>query len=133
MQSLVDLDREVVFEPPEPTDTEFMLGELVDRYNAAREHTIWPWVSYLVSVLAGAYEDFEQRVAIAGDATGSKQDRVRHYILDQAPIEFRRRDIERALPGISNATIRLVLNELRDTGQIRAESSGPAARWRRLT
>jgi hypothetical protein len=84
-------------------------------------------------VLAGAYEDFEQRVAAAGDATGSKQDRVRHYILEQAPVEFRRRDIERALPDISNATIRLVLNELRDAHQIHAEGSGPGARWRRLT
>lgn len=202
--------REVVFEPSKPNDTEFMLRELVDRYNAAkaadaghpvvligalildllaihpvadgngrlarllttyelqaagygvaryvsleqrifeskntyyqalydsqqgwhtREHSIWPWVSYLVSVLAGAYEDFEQRVAVVSDATGSKQDRVRHYILEQAPLEFRRREIERALPGISNATIRLVLNELRDTGQIRADGSGPGARWRRL-
>lgn len=202
--------REVVFEPPAPKDTEFMMRELVDRYNGAkeaeaghpvvligalildllaihpvadgngrlarllttyellsagygvaryvsleqrvfqskntyyealydsqqgwrtREHSIWPWVSYLVSVLAGAYEDFEQRVAVASEPTGSKQDRVRHYILVQAPIEFRRRDIERALPGISTATIRLVLNELRDRGQIRADSGGPGARWRRL-
>jgi Fic family protein len=202
--------REVVFQPPKPEDTEFLMRELVDRYNAATaaeaghpvvligamildllaihpvadgngrlarllttyellsagygvaryvsleqriydsknsyyqalydsqqgwhtsEHSIWPWVSYLVSVLAAGYESFEERVAVARKTTGSKQDQVRAYILQQAPAEFRRRDIERALPGISNATIRLALNELRDSGQIRSEGRGPAAHWRRL-
>ena len=96
------------------------------------EHTIWPWTSYLATVLAGAYEDFEGRVARERDSAGSKQDRVRHYILEQAPPEFRRREIERALPGISSATVRLVLNELRDSGQIRPQGTGPSAAWVRL-
>jgi Fic family protein len=96
------------------------------------EHTIWPWTSYLARVLAGAYDDFEQRVAAEGENTKSKQERVRDYILGQAPKEFRRRDIERALSGISPATIRLVLNELRDAQRIRPEGSGPGARWHRL-
>jgi len=202
--------REVVFEPVNPKDTEFMLRELVDRCNAAQaaaaghpviligalildllaihpvadgngrlarllttyellargygvaryvsleqriykskntyyqalydsqqrwhthEHTIWPWVSYLVSVLASAYEDFEQRVADARGGDGNKQDRVCDYILRQAPAEFRRRDIERALPDVSNATIRLVLNQLRDAGKITPAGSGRGAHWRRL-
>jgi len=95
-------------------------------------HDIWPWVSYLSRVVADAYDDFEQRVAAAGSSAGSKQDRVRDYIRSQAPAEFRRRDIERALPGISSATIRLVLNDLRDKGAIRPEGAGPGARWHRL-
>jgi Fic family protein len=96
------------------------------------EHDIWPWVSYLADVLAAAYEDFERRVAAAGASKGSKQERVRDYILDQAPREFRRRDVERALPGISAATVRLVLNGLRDENKIKPEGSGPGARWHRL-
>lgn len=96
------------------------------------EHDIWPWTSYLAQVVAGAYDDFEQRVAAADEASGTKQDRVRDHILAQAPTEFRRRDIERALPEISPATIRLVLNELRDAGRITGEGSGPSARWRRV-
>jgi len=96
------------------------------------EHTIWPWISYLASILAGAYDDFEQRVAQARDTVGSKQDRVRTHILEQAPAEFRRRDIERALPGISPATVRLVLNELREQGRITVDGGGPGARWRRV-
>lgn len=96
------------------------------------KHDVWPWISYLARILAGAYEDFEQRVVAAGKRTGSKQDRVRSYILDQAPAVFRRRDIERALPGISLATIRLVLNDLRDARAIKPEGSGPGARWHKL-
>jgi Fic family protein len=95
-------------------------------------HTIWPWTTYLARVVADAYEDFQQRVSAAGEAEGSKQDRVRRHILDQAPIVFRRRQIERALPEISPATIRLVINALRDNGDIVAEGAGPTARWRRV-
>jgi transcriptional regulator of heat shock response len=71
-------------------------------------------------------------MASAGANAGSKQDRVRDYIQSQAPTDFRRRDIERALPDISSATIRLVLNDLRDGGAIRSEGAGPGARWHRL-
>lgn len=96
------------------------------------QHDIWPWTSYLAQVVAGAYDDFEQRVAASAEAAGNKQDRVRSYIMEQAPSEFRRRDIERALPEVSPATIRLVINKLRDEGQIVAQGGGPSARWRRL-
>ena len=95
-------------------------------------HSIWPWTSYLARILADAYDSFEERVAAAGEITGSKQDRVREYVLHQAPDVFRRRDVERALPDVSTATIRLVLNGLRDARQIRAEGSGPGARCHRL-
>lgn len=94
-------------------------------------HDIWPWISYLAQVLAGAYDDFE-RLAAGAREPGSKQDRVREYILEQAPPEFRRRDIERALPEVSPATIRLVLNELRDRRQIATGGAGPSSRWHRL-
>lgn len=201
--------REVVFTPPPPEETEFLLGELLARYEDAKrdasthpliligafildflaihpvadgngrlarlltthellaqgygvaryvsieqrvyeskngyyaslyesqrdwheaEHDVWPWISYLCRILAGAYDDFEQRLAAAGRQTGNKQERVREYVLRQAPERFRRRDVERALPGVSPATIRLVLAELREEGAIRAEGSGRGARWTR--
>jgi Fic family protein len=95
-----------------------------------REHTIWPWTTYLARVVADAYDDFEQQVSATAKPVGSKQDQVRAYILDEAPSVFSRRQIERALPGISQATIRLALNELRDAGQIEVEGAGAGARWR---
>jgi Fic family protein len=96
------------------------------------EHDVWPWITYLARILASAYADFEQKVAAAGKHSGNKQERVRDYILNEAPARFRRRDVERALPGISLATIRLVLTELRDSGQIKAEGSGAGAHWTRV-
>jgi Fic family protein len=201
--------REVVFAPPPPEETEFLLRELLERYTAAQkdelahplvliaalildflaihpvadgngrlarllttyelrahgygvakyvsleqriydskntyyqrlfesqqgwhssEHTIWPWVSYLASILSVAYDDFEASVVSARNSVGNKQQRVREYILEQAPPEFRRRDIERAMPGVSVATIRLVINELRDEGRIAVNGGGPGARWHR--
>jgi Fic family protein len=202
-------NREVVFTPPGPQETEFLLRETVNRYNEAKqerlahplvligalildflaihpvadgngrlarlltthelmscgygvaqyvsleqriydskhtyyarlyesqqgwhggEHTIWPWVSYLASILSGSYDDFEQRVAAARGTAGSKQDRARAYILEQAPASFRRRDLERALMGVSPATIRLVLNQLRDEGRITVDGGGAGASWQR--
>ena len=96
------------------------------------EHDVWPWIAYLIGILASAYDDFEQRVAAVRSQTGSKQERVRDHILHHAPQTFRRRDIERTFPGISDATIRLVLAELRDAGKIASEGVGRGARWRRL-
>jgi Fic family protein len=97
------------------------------------EHTIWPWITYFSAILASAYEDFEERVAAARPQSGNKRERVREHILEQAAGAFRRRDVERALPGISDATVRLVLAELREEGKIEAEGAGRGARWRRLT
>lgn len=202
--------REVIFEPPPPAETEFLLTELIVRYEAAKRdaaahplvligalvldflaihpvadgngrlarllttyellargyrvvryvsveqrifetkntyyatlyesqrewhegtHDVWPWVSYLSKTISSAYDDFEARVAGAGSQPGNKQERVRAYIRDEAPEKFRRRDVERALPGVSQATIRLVLNELRDDGTIEPVGSGRGAVWRRL-
>jgi Fic family protein len=95
-------------------------------------HDLWPWTTYLVQVLAVSYRDFEARVA-AGRATTTmnKQERVRHHVLDAGPAEFRLRDLRRALPGISDPTFRLVLNELRDQGHVAVEGVGPGAVWKR--
>jgi Fic family protein len=95
------------------------------------DHDAWPWVSYLARILEEAYVDFERKV-IADDSSGNKQERVRGYVLRQAPEKFRRREVERALPDVSVATIRLVLAELRDEGRIVAEGSGRAAVWKRV-
>jgi Fic family protein len=94
-------------------------------------HSVWPWTTYLATILADAYAIFEQRIAGQGDSS-SKQERVRDFVLHQVGEEFRWRDVERAFPDISNPTIRLVLNRLRDEGKIKSTGSGPGARWHRL-
>jgi len=96
------------------------------------EHDVWPWISYLATTLAGAYEELERHIAVSVPLSGNKQDLVGGYVMNQAPARFRRREIERALPEVSRATIRLVLNRLREEGLIEADGAGPGARWRRV-
>lgn len=93
-----------------------------------REHSIWPWTQYLLEVLTEAYDDFEARVAAAG-AGQTKQGRVREHVLNSGPDRFRFRDLKAALPGVSDPTLRLVLNELRDEGILRTEGRGAGAVW----
>jgi Fic family protein len=92
----------------------------------------WPWLRYFVNVLATAYEIFADRAATAHHA-GSKQDRVRDHILSHAAAQFRMADIRAALPGVSDQTIRLVLEKLRAEGAVEPTGRGPRAAWRRTT
>lgn len=98
------------------------------------EHDVWPWVGYLVEILAAAYDDFEGRVAASRNlATGSKQHQVRRYVLEHAPATFRIRDVRAALPGVSDPTIKRVLADLRREGLIEAAeaAAGRLSSWRR--
>ncbi|HEX5989770.1 MAG TPA: Fic family protein [Solirubrobacterales bacterium] len=96
-------------------------------------HSIWPWTEYLVRILADSYGDFENRVVAGrGAESGNKQERIRRWALREAPAEFKIGDVRRAIPGVSDPTIRLALRALRDEGLLEAESVGRGARWRRL-
>jgi Fic family protein len=97
------------------------------------EHSIWPWTEYLIRILAESYEDFESRVAAGrGMEGGTKQARIRQWAIHEAPGEFELRDVRRAVPGVSDPTIRLALRALRDEGRLVAEGVGRGAKWRRL-
>lgn len=117
--------------------------ETRDRYYEALEasqrgwhdgdHTIWPWVEYLASVLADAYRDFEGRVAVGRDtASMTKADRVRHWVLNSAPPEFSLADVRRAVPGVSDPSIRIALRSLRDEGRLRSEGAGRGSLWHQV-
>ncbi len=93
-------------------------------------HSLWPWAGYLLRRLAVAYDRFEERVA-AGTSGGTKQDRVRDFVLLHAPPTFAIADIRRAVPGVSDNTIRLVLASLKDAGRISNDGPGRTARWQR--
>jgi Fic family protein len=97
------------------------------------EHDIWPWTQYLVSVLAESYEDFEQRVAAGrGSEAGTKKERIRYWILNEAPEGFRIREVRQAIQGASDPTIRLVLREMRNEGLIAPTGTGRGAGWTRV-
>lgn len=120
---------------------EQLIAESSDEYYASllasthgwheNEHDVWPWLTYFVSLLNEAYGRFEEGAA-ADRSTGSKQDRVREFVLDHAPEFFVIGDVRVALPGISDQTIRLALDALRKDGRVRSEGTGRAATWHRL-
>jgi Fic family protein len=93
-------------------------------------HDAWPWIRYLLHRIEDAYDRLEERVTSA-TSPGSKQDRVRHFIIAQTEEHFTIADIRRALPGVSDQTIRLVLSELQRSGVIESEGTGRGATWRR--
>ena len=90
----------------------------------------WPWLGYFTSVIAGAYTVFADRAA-AAKTPGTKQQRIREHILRHAPVTFRLADIRTAVPGVSDQTIRLVLEQLKTEGKVRADGTGRAATWTR--
>jgi Fic family protein len=91
----------------------------------------WPWLGYFTSVIAGAYAVFADRAA-AAQTPGTKQQRVHEHILRHAPATFRLADIRTAVPGVSDQTIRLVLEQLRSEGKVRADGTGRSATWTRI-
>ncbi len=106
------------------------LGESTIAWFDDGHHDVWPWTRYFLQQVCGAYERFNERIA-AGTKGGTKQDRVRDFILLNGPATFKISDIRRALPGVSDNTIRIVLNELRDSGGIVNDELGRSATWRR--
>jgi Fic family protein len=92
----------------------------------------WPWLEYFVRLVAGAYDVFGRRAASAR-STETKQERVRQYVVRHAPRVFRLADIRAALPGVSDPTIRLVLDRLRREGVVHADGVGRSTLWRRST
>ena len=93
-------------------------------------HDPWPWLRYVVGLLGRAYALFGQRAASAGTG-GGKRERVKRYVLDQAPQRFRFADGRLALPGISDGTIRNALDDLRADGRVDVDGPGRGASWSR--
>ena len=105
---------------------------LLDSTHGWHERTAdpWPWLGYFTSMIAGAYAVFADRAASA-QTPGTKQQRIREHILRHAPATFRLADIRAAVPGVSDQTIRLVLEQLRNEGRVRADGTGRSATWTR--
>jgi len=91
----------------------------------------WPWLAYFSKLLARGYARFAEGVAT--DRSGrTKSERVREHVLRHSAPVFAISDV-RALPGISDPTIRLVLNELKDEGLLKPQGTGRSAVWLRVT
>ena len=92
----------------------------------------WPWLGYFTGVIADSYSVFARRAA-AAKSPGTKQQRVREHILRHAPVNFRLADVRTAMPGVSDQTIRLVLDQLKSEGHVQVDGTGRSATWTRST
>ena len=93
------------------------------------EHDLMPWLEYFVGiVLLSAYQEFESRVGIITRTKGSKTEAVQGAI-KRLPARFKISDLQRACPGVSLPTIRLVIDRLRKDKLIRCIKSGKDAIW----
>jgi len=120
------------------TSLETSIAKSADEYYAAllastqgwheARHDPWPWLRYFVGLVATSYDEFTTLTAHAR-AGSSKQDRVRDYVLKHAPKTFQIADVRTALPGVSDQTIRIDLNQLRSEGSVDADAVGRGATW----
>jgi Fic family protein len=94
-------------------------------------HDPWPWLGFFVDVLADAYELFAARATDRRSGV-SKQDRVRNYVLNHAGPSFEMADVRRAIPGVSDQTVRLVLRELKEQGCVKPSGVGRGTKWERI-
>lgn len=93
-------------------------------------HSAWPWAAYFLDRVDQAYERFGDRIA-AGTAGGNKQHRIRDFVLLHASPKFSFADIRRAVPGVSDQTIRLVLADLKSAGRVSVDGTGRGSMWTR--
>lgn len=105
-----------------------LLGSTTGWHQA--RHDPWIWLRYFVGLLARSYDDFATYTSRARSG-GTKQDRVRDYVLNHAPATFHIADVRTALPGVSDQTIRLALNQLKSERRITPDSVGRSAAWKR--
>ncbi len=80
------------------------------------------------ALLAQAYQRFGQRAA-SDRTTTTKQEWVGRYVVEHAPQIFKIADVRAALPGVSDATIRLALERLKKEGRVKPEGLGRSAVW----
>ncbi|MDZ4341421.1 MAG: Fic family protein, partial [Candidatus Binatia bacterium] len=93
------------------------------------KHNPWPYVNYLLYIFKSAYKEFEERVGQTASPKGAKTELVLNAIRRQSG-EFRLADIEHACPGVGREWIRVLLANLRNSGEVACQGRGPAARWR---
>ncbi|MBN1919639.1 MAG: Fic family protein [Anaerolineae bacterium] len=96
------------------------------------KHDLTPWHQYSLSVLIYAYREFEARVGELASAPGAKREAVLQVFGTlKAGQTFSIAEMERLCPTVSRATVRRVLEELREQRAVECLGTGRAAQWRK--
>lgn len=95
------------------------------------EHDLQPWVGYLLGIINAAYTEFEKRTEVVA-GQGSKRKLVESFIATSLKNEFSMADIRQACPGVGDAYIKQILQELKARGVVASQGRGRGAKWKRL-
>jgi len=96
-------------------------------------HDLTPWHQYSLGVLVYAYREFEQRVGELATMPGAKREAVLAAFEAYDPGHtFSISELEHFCPTVIRATVRRVLNELREQDRVECLGTGRWARWQKL-
>ncbi len=93
-------------------------------------HNPWPYVNYLLFVLAEASREFEERVGQMKAPRGAKTEMIEAAVASQKEA-FTLANLETACPGVSRDMIRRILKDMQGNGRIECLGRGPGAPWKR--
>lgn len=96
------------------------------------QHTIRPWLEYLLGILVAAYREFESGVGLLGDSRGAKTAAIERFVHERISDEFTIADVRETSFGASDSLIGKVLARLRDEKLIEPVGVGRGAKWRRI-
>lgn len=94
------------------------------------KHDVFPWFTYFLGTILGAYKEFEERAGNIKPARGAKTDIVIKAIEKQFG-EFSIGDIERECPVVSRDMIRIIFRKLQKEKKIRCLGKGKSAKWQK--
>jgi hypothetical protein len=95
------------------------------------KHDPMPWVSYFLSVVRAAYDEFVRDVGELRDGRGMKTQLVLQAIT-QAIGDFSASELHQRCPSVGWDMLRHVLRVERDAGRVQAIGRGRGARWRKV-
>ena len=94
------------------------------------KHDPWPYLNYLLYILAQAYKEFERRVGELKSPRGEKTAMVLAAV-DRQVATFRVADLQAQCPGVGLDMIRYVLDRLRKEERVQCLGTGRNARWQK--
>lgn len=95
------------------------------------KHDPLPWVSYFLSIVKAAYDEFERDV---GDIRGTRGAKTKLVLqaLEGMLGDFSISELQQACPSVGRDMVRHVLRMERDVGRLEVLGHGRGARWRRI-
>lgn len=94
------------------------------------EHDLLPWLSFFLSTLRAAYGELAERFERMEKAPGGRGELVRRAISRQTG-SFTLAQLRALCPTVSVQTVKKILQQLRQTGEVTLEGRGRGARWRK--